>query len=88
MQIITSSEAKKMAKLAGTLLEKEFPVTNFLAKSVAGSALKCFGDTGKPSSKVLENANKIKTAGTKVYKASEVKLANAIVDYKRIRREN
>lgn len=83
-----NTEAKKIASLAGALLEKEFPITNFLAKSVAGSALKCFGDEGTPSQKVLENAVKIKSAGVKVYKKPEVELADAIIGHKKIKKNN
>ena len=68
MLAITIDEAKKIARIAGTILEKEYRATNDLAKSLAASALKCFGDRGIPS------------AGTKDYFKNEVILAEAVLN--------
>ncbi len=73
MRAIPIEETKKMARLAGIILEKEYRATNDLVKSLAGSALKCFGDRGIPSVEIIEKAIMIKTAGIKSYFENEVK---------------
>lgn len=73
-------ETKNMARLAGIILEKEYRATNDLVKSLAGSALKCFGDRGIPSAEIIEKAIMIKTAGIKGYFENEVKLAEAVLN--------
>ena len=80
MRLITIEETKKMARLAGIILEKEYRATNDLVKSLAGSALKCFGDRGIPSAEIIEKAIMIKTAGIKSYFENEVKLAEAVLN--------
>lgn len=80
MRAITIEETKKMARLAGIILEKEYRATNDLVKSLAGSALKCFGDRGIPSAEIIEKAIMIKTAGIKFYFKNEVKLAEAVLN--------
>lgn len=80
MRAITIEETKKMARLAGIILEKEYRATNDLVKSLAGSALKCFGDRGIPSPEIIEKAIMIKTAGIKFYFENEVKLAEAVLN--------
>lgn len=80
MRAISFDEAKKIARKAGTILEKEYHATNDLAKSLAASALKCFGDRGIPSAEIIEIAIMIKTAGTKVYFKNEVILAEAVLN--------
>ena len=76
MRAISFDEAKKIARIAGTILEKEYRATNALA----ASALKCFGDRGIPSAEIIEIAIMIKTAGTKVYFKNEVILAEAVLN--------
>lgn len=80
MRAIPIEETKKMARLAGIILEKEYRATNDLVKSLAGSALKCFGDRGIPSVEIIEKAIMIKTAGIKSYFENEVKLAEAVLN--------
>ena len=80
MRLITIEETKKMARLAGIILKKEYRATNDLVKSLAGSALKCFGDRGIPSAEIIEKAIMIKTAGIKSYFENEVKLAEAVLN--------
>ena len=80
MRAISIEETKKMARLAGIILEKEYRATNDLVKSLAGSALKCFGDRGIPSVEIIEKAIMIKTAGIKSYFENEVKLAEAVLN--------
>lgn len=80
MRAIPIEETKKMARLAGIILEKEYRATNDLVKSLAGSALKCFGDKGIPSAEIIEKAIMIKTAGIKFYFGNEVKLAEAVLN--------
>lgn len=80
MRAIPIEETKKMARLAGIILEKEYRATNDLVKSLAGSALKCFGDKGIPSAEIIEKAIMIKTAGIKSYFENEVKLAEAVLN--------
>ena len=80
MRAIPIEETKKMARLAGIILEKEYRATNDLVKSLAGSALKCFGDIGIPSVEIIEKAIMIKTAGIKSYFENEVKLAEAVLN--------
>lgn len=80
MRAFPIEETKKMARLAGIILEKEYRATNDLVKSLAGSALKCFGDRGIPSVEIIEKAIMIKTAGIKSYFENEVKLAEAVLN--------
>ena len=80
MRAFPIEETKKMARLAGIILEKEYHATNDLVKSLAGSALKCFGDRGIPSVEIIEKAIMIKTAGIKSYFENEVKLAEAVLN--------
>ena len=80
MRAIPIEETKKMARLAGIILEKEYRATNDLVKSLAGSALKCFGDRRIPSVEIIEKAIMIKTAGIKSYFENEVKLAEAVLN--------
>lgn len=72
-------ETKKIANLAGYILEPDYKSTNSLVKSVAGSALKCCGHKGVPHAEIIEKATMISYAGLKIYKKMEVKLANEIL---------
>ena len=70
---------KEITNLAGHILEPDYKSTNSLAKSVAGSALKCCGHKGVPHAEIIEKATMISYAGSKIYKKMEVKLANEIL---------
>lgn len=72
-------EKKEIAHLAGYILDSEYKSTNYLVKSVAGSALKCCGHKGFPNAEIIEKATMISHAGLKLYNKLEVKLANEIL---------